>query len=38
MIRPTLTDSYDFYLHYIKRLAADEADKLREKEKDNVRN
>ena len=36
MTRLQLSDSYDFYLHYIKRLAADEADKLRQKENQNV--
>ena len=36
MNRTQLTDSYDFYIHYIKLLAADEADKLREREKKNV--
>jgi len=31
-------DSYQVYLDYMKKLAIDEAYKLREKEKDHVRN
>ena len=33
-----LSDSYEFYCSYVKKLAEIEVYNLREKEKDNVRN